>query len=101
MVELLADLYLQQSLTQNEVANQSIEEYAKSAWSVLQKHEVSYEQFESSYKYYCSDPAIMNDLLSDAKDKLVSMLSPEAQKLRDEKIKEQKAQEEAMKKNMQ
>lgn len=97
MVNVLADLYLHQALLQNEVMNQGIEKYAQNAMSVLNHHEVTYEQFAESYKYYNSDPETFQDILNDAKDILVEQLSADAQQKRDVIIQEQKAQEEKMK----
>ncbi|GEM_PF-344670 len=99
MSNLVADLFLHQSLLQNENASQDIESYAKNAMGVLAHYNVTYEQFSASYKYYGSDPAVLEKILVKSQDILKSQLSEESKKKAEEIEKEAQKLIEAESKN--
>jgi len=77
MVDILADIYMGTQMVNATPSTNSILKLAQSSMAVFNQHQVSYEVFEESYKYYYMDPSAYQKILDEVKEELESRLSEE------------------------
>lgn len=79
MVDVLVEIYKSQQMI-NSVPSQSgnqILDIAKNTLYIFQEQEMTYQQFEGSYKYYFANPKEYQKILDDVKEELTNQLSEE------------------------
>lgn len=79
MVDVLVELYKSQQMI-NSIPSQSgnqILDIAKNTLYIFQEQEITYQQFEESYKYYFANPKEYQKILDDVKEELTDQLSEE------------------------
>ena len=77
MVDVLVDIHLAEAaadnhgLTKPEINVMMAARYD----SIFQKHEITFEQFRTSYDYYMNHPDVFSDIYSEVVNKLTTMVS--------------------------
>jgi len=77
MVDVLVDIHLAEAAADNHgFTKLEINLIMASKYdTVFQKHEITYEQFTSSYSYYMNHPDELSDIYSEVVNKLTTMAS--------------------------
>jgi len=80
MVDVLANLYISQQAINQQVMQDHTLKVAENSLYIFREHNISYKNFESSFKYYYSRPTEYQKILDKVKAKLEEQYSEEEKK---------------------